>query len=496
MKKLFDSLQTLPKPIGHIVHVGAGLCHELPSYEELRPQKIVLIEADNQQVSKLQNSTQSKINIDVLAYAVADNKQQTLKILSNQRDSSLLIPDKILDFYPSLTIVDEQPVTTETLSNLLHSYALDKNHHHVLIIEVQGVEFQIIKTTSESLLQQFSGIIIRSSTEQLYKQDQHEKIIDLLGPIGFDHEHQENEKFSPIFQKLYFRRNHEKIELLQSQQQIKKLSIEAQEQTKLLAEYQNNIKKLKLECNIQTKAVLERQRQIEELNQVKDEQIKLSEEYQHKIQKLTGEAQKDIEELTKDRNAQIKTATEKQTQIEQLNKAKQEQTKLTAKAHKKIEELTKERDVQIKTAKEKQSQIDQLNKTKQDQVKKIAVQTEEMEDLKKQISGLENDLKNFRNKENERQQELDEAKQTTALSLKLQMLKENDLKDLQQRYQAALVTQENQHELLNKLSERLSLAAGYFHQISQEQPEQNQSQLSDDKKRHSIFRLLNFKLSK
>lgn len=505
MKKLFDSLQVLPRPIGHIIHVGAGLCSELQSYKVLEPQQIVLVEADNQQVTKLKNSTQSKKNIDILAYAVADKKQQqTLKILSNQRDSSLLLPDRILDYYPSLTVVNEQAVTTETLDNLLLNYTLDDNYHHLLIIEVQGIESRIIKTSSVDLLRQFSGIIIRSSTEQLYQQEQQENVIGLLEFIGFDFDYQENEQLSPLFTKLYFQKNNDKIELIQSKQQIEQLSIERQEQKKLLTEYQNKIEKLTQERYVQAKTVSEKKNQLEELNQVKDEQTKLTAEYQHKNQKLTADSQKVIEELTKERDIQIKSSTEKQSQVEQLNKANQEQTKLAVEAQQKIEELSKERDVQIKSATEKQSQIDQLTKTKQEQVKQISAQAEEAEDLKKQMSGLENDLKNIRNKENERQQELDEAKQTTALSLKLQMLKENDLKDLQQRYQTALVTQENQHELLNKLSERLSLAAGYFHQISQDQSEQNLTQVAEDKKkitqkenkRRGVFRLFNFKLSK
>jgi FkbM family methyltransferase len=344
MKKLFDSLQALPRPIGHIIHVGAGLCSELQSYENLEPQQIVLIEADIKQVTELINSTQSKKNIDILAYAIAEKEkeQQTLKKLTNQRDSSLLMPEKILEYYPSLAIVEEQRVTTETLDNLLQNYTMDNSYHHVLILEVQGLESLIIKTTSVELLLQFSGIIIRSSTEQLYKQEQQENVIDCLELIGFDFSHQENERYNSVFTRLYFQRNNEKIELIDSNRQI--------------------------------------------------------------------------------------------------------------------------------------------------------------EHLTKQLSDLENDLNNIRNKDNKLLQELDEAKQTTALSIKLQMLKENDLKDLQQRYQDALITQENQHELLNKLSERMSLAAGYFHQISQDQSEQNQPQLADEKKqitqkeksRHGIFRLFNF----
>jgi len=119
--------------------------------------------------------------------------------------------------------------------------------------------------------------------------------------------------------------------------------------------------------------------------------------------------------------------------------------------------------------------------------------------LKKSVTELENELNSVRDKENKRQKELEEAKQTASLSVKLQILKEGDLKDLQKRYQAALITQENQHELLNKLSERLSLAAGYFHQISQEQQSEEENKIIHKKNTPNqgrLARFFNFKLGK
>ena len=62
-------------------------------------------------------------------------------------------------------------------------------------------------------------------------------------------------------------------------------------------------------------------------------------------------------------------------------------------------------------------------------------------------------------------QELIEARQTVSLSIKLQTLREADLKDLQGRYQTSLSIQERQHQMLVKLGERLSVASSYFHQL-------------------------------
>jgi len=94
-----------------------------------------------------------------------------------------------------------------------------------------------------------------------------------------------------------------------------------------------------------------------------------------------------------------------------------------------------------------QSQLQQANQDKEQQAKLDA-------EVQKQIEKLT--------------KELNEAKQTVSLSVKLQMLKEGDLKDLQERYQVVLLTQKKQYELLTKLSQRLNVAAKYFNPIALE----------------------------
>lgn len=64
------------------------------------------------------------------------------------------------------------------------------------------------------------------------------------------------------------------------------------------------------------------------------------------------------------------------------------------------------------------------------------------------------------------QSELQENRQAASLSLKLQMLREADLKELQGRYQALRQKEEHQHRLLTDLGERLRTASAYFHQIA------------------------------
>ena len=64
------------------------------------------------------------------------------------------------------------------------------------------------------------------------------------------------------------------------------------------------------------------------------------------------------------------------------------------------------------------------------------------------------------------QAQLREARQTANVASRMQALRENDLQDLQQRYEESRAVQEHQHQLLVKLGERLGDAAAHFHQLA------------------------------
>jgi uncharacterized phage infection (PIP) family protein YhgE len=108
--------------------------------------------------------------------------------------------------------------------------------------------------------------------------------------------------------------------------------------------------------------------------------------------------------------------------------------------------LSKELDNQNQKIKEQQHQIDQLTKSTDEQTKLAKDRQEKIEQL--------ND-------------ELQQAHQTASLATKLQVLRESDLKDLQERYKESIETQERQHQLLSKLEERLRAAAQYFNKFQE-----------------------------
>ncbi|MBL3527810.1 MAG: hypothetical protein JMN27_09580 [gamma proteobacterium endosymbiont of Lamellibrachia anaximandri] len=298
------------------------------------------------------------------------------------------------------------------------------------------------------------------------------------------------------------------------QNQIEQLTQARDEQAKLAAEHKTQLEQSNQAKAAQVKLANERQNQIEQLTQARDEQAKLAAEHKTQLEqanqakaaqdKLANECQNQIEQLTKARDEQAKLSAEHKTQLEQANQAKAAQGKLANERQNQIEQLTKARDEQAKLAGEHKTLLEQANKIKADMEKLASDQNFQLEVLSKEKSALELQIESFnkslsqqQTREVQLQQEITETRQALNLSVKLQTLRENDLKDLQIRYQEAAETQENQHQLLVKLSERLSAASSYLHQLNTKKSNfvmkkiKNKKKKLKDKKKRSKRKKLN-----
>ena len=96
-------------------------------------------------------------------------------------------------------------------------------------------------------------------------------------------------------------------------------------------------------------------------------------------------------------------------------------------------------------------------------------------DLKKQISSLRQE----RDRRLESMDDtLDRTKANLSLSLRLQALRENELKELRGRYDSLLETRDTQHDLLRQIRERLNLAAEYLLELKNEHDEGRRVELT------------------
>jgi hypothetical protein len=118
---------------------------------------------------------------------------------------------------------------------------------------------------------------------------------------------------------------------------------------------------------------------------------------------------------------------------------------------------------------ERRARIDELRKELEKAVNQAAWWEKEFEqatnkvawweaEFEKQVNVKSLELESFRARNHE-------LERISHLTTKLIALRESDLRELRERYEAALSTQQRQHTLLVELEDKLRLASQYFHQL-------------------------------
>ena len=214
----------------------------------------------------------------------------------------------------------------------------------------------------------------------------------------------------------------------------------------------------------------ERQAAIEQLAHAKVAAEQLAEERLDEIgrlhqiraaaDQLATERQAVIEQLTHAKAAAEQLATDRQTAIEQLSAGKAAADQLAEQRRVELDQLHHARAAAERLAEQRRLEIEQLELSKA-----------EVEELAKQLQGYAE----------QQDQELKQARQAQSLALKLQLLKEADLKELQERYKKVSTEHQEQRDLLGKLSERLVVAQRYFQELTTSKTT-NDERLFDDLK--------------
>lgn len=163
-------------------------------------------------------------------------------------------------------------------------------------------------------------------------------------------------------------------------------------------------------------------------------------------------------QLVEKHDEQIETATKAHAEALALAQqhAATEVQKLSDDHQAQATKLTHERDEQAQLAVQFKAERDKYSQ-------QLAEQQKLAEDRKTQ---LQKQLDQSLESDAAANHELAETRRTLSLSVRLQTLRENDLKDLQERYATVLKEKARQQELLTKLSERLTTASNYFHQLA------------------------------
>jgi hypothetical protein len=407
-------ISSIQDKISMVVHIGAGYCAEIGLYENLGISSIILVEPDEQLFNAASHKLSKESDATLLQKGISGHVgERILYQTSNKRFSSLNKPAKILEFYPNLTVTDEQVVETVSLEFLCNEIQLSSDGNNLLVLELQGEEHLVLANTPVEVLHKFKWIIARSGEKELYELES-----GLSGPdIGESLQRADFDALcfkedTPPFFKFLFIRNDAAVSEKSLEQKIEGLEQNTQDLELKIGDLGQNTQDLEL-----------------------------------KIGDLGQKAQ-DLELNKASMILDLDSLSEKNSNLNILNTALQ----------KDISQFQKDADefVRIVDA----GQAKQANT--ESQLKEIVVQNKS---LTTEISKQKQQIGEFRAFQDELSFELKNANHASRVSNKLAAKTDADLRDLQARYQSAIRQQKEQQALLIDVQDKLGQAAKFYRRL-------------------------------
>ena len=437
IKELINSISENPTLV---LHLGAGTCHEHHSYKTINPSHTIYVEPEPTLAKAAIETCRNRSDVNVIPFAIAtENGSQTLNITNNPRFSSLLLPSKLLEFYPNVEVEKKTEVKAITLTKLCRDEKVSKESDNLLVVELQGMEKEISPQTETETLLQFKWIIIRSSEVCLYTPSSGRSQISLT-------EVMQNAGFmvlafeepAPPFVNLVCIRNTSSIKNVQ-------LSANHKEET---AHLQSVIDSISSEL---TSAKMMVQSLTDEKNM-----------YQQLVNELSKSIDTETASLNKAQNLIQSLTDKKDEQLKRMNllrKSAEQQLVKFGEAESQVRSLTD------KVGKQKQQihqQFDSINaKTIElDEAKNLIQSGVKKDELQEQL------LASLRATVKEKEKEISGIQQTLRVNSKLILKSDSDFKDLQRQHRVALQHQEQQHALLCELKGRLQHASDFYNKLN------------------------------
>ncbi|PCH75608.1 MAG: hypothetical protein COC12_00240, partial [Rhodobacteraceae bacterium] len=163
-------LTDLARPIAHIVHIGAGMGHDLPTYLEAEPGFVTLVEADLDAIAQLESVACDHPGVTVIEAAVsANNRKRAFRRTNFPELNSFRKPTELKELFPGLRTLSEEVVKPTDPVRLIRDLDMSREGSNLLVIEAPGEALGILKALNAAdLLLGFDAIRLQEGREALY----------------------------------------------------------------------------------------------------------------------------------------------------------------------------------------------------------------------------------------------------------------------------------------------------------------------------------------
>ncbi len=174
--------------LGFVVHAGAGSCRQPQHYLQLGADDVLLIEPVPQLAASLRALTSGLDGVRVEEGALSDTEaEQDFYLLNNPVESSLLKPSALLEQFPNLKLREVCKVRTLRLDTLLQSVVRREGRSNVLVLEIKGMEHEVLRGLSDADLERFDFLVLETAAQPLYEgAAPASQTVDVLHAHGFD----------------------------------------------------------------------------------------------------------------------------------------------------------------------------------------------------------------------------------------------------------------------------------------------------------------------
>tara|TARA_R110002167_G_scaffold5075_2_gene23832 strand:+ start:731 stop:2113 length:1383 start_codon:yes stop_codon:yes gene_type:complete len=427
-----------PTSYQHIVYLGAGESAEMDALVATTEQ-LTLVESQPLRAEKLRKRGKGNDSIRVIEQCVAGSEREVVFTEYNLPwAAGINLPPTLQALYPGLKTLKKRTLSTVAINELINSCALEPKQKNMLVIDLLGQEEELLTGLDPDQLHRFKEIVFVTGKASIFD-DVIESITQHLQSHlpGFKPNDQitiPQGRLLPWQQTVAFQLDPAALQIIELQQQLTAARVQIAEVTQ-----QRDQQKAAREAADRTKT----------------EQQALADTLTQQLQ--ASEAAK--AELTKQRDQATQVRDQLQTQLKQASSTK-------IQLEKQRDELTTQRDQASQARDQLKGQLElrisELSHT-------LAETHENTDQLTRKLTEEQQSAAQLSGKVHQLKAELDHKaasyeanRQDMAIALRMQAVRDADLKELQQRYAKVLSIKDAQEALLRKLTERLSNAANYL----------------------------------
>ena len=159
------------RPLGTVVHIGAGRSAVLQDYANIAAQSVVLVEGDPQIGADLLKSAAPYENVRVVTRVVASDRSNILWHRYNLSAlNGPLQADALKADYPKMRETERMTIEAVSLGDVLDDVVVapDDRFVNVLVLDMPGQEFALLESIDRRRLSGYGAVLVRGCQEPNY----------------------------------------------------------------------------------------------------------------------------------------------------------------------------------------------------------------------------------------------------------------------------------------------------------------------------------------